>query len=732
MATLNERLAFLISVNADQAIRAFDQTGKAADRGLSKAEDRLDKMSGQMTKFGAGALAAAGVAGRGLYSLAEAAGDANAAFAANEQVLGDASASVRRWAEDSVEAVGLSERAAVEATTSFGGLAKVAGMTGDDVAGFSIQMTQLAADMAAFKDVSPEQALQDLQAGFAGSTEVLRKYNIFLDDAGLKSAYFNATGQEVTGTLTAQQRVIATHQAIMEQSTDIQGQWARESDSLAANQAKLSAELDNLRANVGQGVLPVMNDLVSGLGDAAGAFGDLDPAAQSAVGTVATYATVATGAVGALSLVAGQTLKLRDRFTTLGEDGTRSLNRFGRAARTASVALGALAVIEIVDESFRAFTDTAGEAEQAVKELYNTVAEGEAAAAVVDQVAEAANRAEANMSQWDKANAKLNRSLIDVVRGVNSNRQELESFKDVLEAMLAQGDSAAAQRTIDALRETGDAAEQLGISQGELNKVLDEYQGRLETNVAYEQNQTKALDASSTAADGHADSLRDMAGAAAEAAEEINHVTLATQDLREEYGERSEYLSLMDTIDDVRESHQEANEAAASGQADAARAARAHEQDLIGLRQKVIDYGEQIEGLPAERVTDIIAAIDQGDYARVALLLDDLERERQATIRIREIRESPSYQSVTQGDRRARAAGGPVFPGHDYLVGEHGPEIVRFDGAGDVWPSGVRPPREGGTVVKRVIAEHMTVNVTNGRSWAEEMLITESLYGQGL
>lgn len=41
---------------------------------------------------------------------------------------------------------------------------------------------------------------------------------------------------------------------------------------------------------------------------------------------------------------------------------------------------------------------------------------------------------------------------------------------------------------------------------------------------------------------------------------------------------------------------------------------------------------------------------------------------------------------------QARARGGPVLPGRDYVVGEEGVEVVRFDRAGRVFPNGVRPP----------------------------------------
>ena len=78
MATMTERLAFLISANADQAIRAFEKTGNAAEKELGRAEDKLSKLGGQLTVFGAGGMAFAGVAARGLFEFAQASEDAEA------------------------------------------------------------------------------------------------------------------------------------------------------------------------------------------------------------------------------------------------------------------------------------------------------------------------------------------------------------------------------------------------------------------------------------------------------------------------------------------------------------------------------------------------------------------------------------------------------------------------------------------------------------------------------
>lgn len=309
-------------------------TKKQGEKAAQSFAQKFEQVAGQsLQTFGQRSLIGAGVLTAALAGATKAAGNLQAALSANKQVLGDSSRVAQQWAKNSVEAVGLSERAALEATTSFGGLAKVMGKTGKDVASFAIEMTSAAADMAAFKDVPVSEALADLQSGFAGSTEVLRKYNIFLDDATLKQAYFRATGERVSGVLTSQQRVIATHAEITRQGADMWGQWSREADEFTGQQAKLVAELEDTAASIGQDLLPAGVKLLSWAGDAIGAFGDLN----EATGGMAAYG--AAGAAGLLGVAGAGALAI-DAATK----GAAAYKRLASAIKLASIPTGPLAL----------------------------------------------------------------------------------------------------------------------------------------------------------------------------------------------------------------------------------------------------------------------------------------------------------------------------------------------------------------------------------------------------
>ena len=100
---------------------------------------------------------------------------------------------------------------------------------------------------------------------------------------------------------------------------------------------------------------------------------------------------------------------------------------------------------------------------------------------------------------------------------------------------------------------------------------------------------------------------------------------------------------------------------------------------LVQLKQELISYLSSLEGVPAEKQTEILALIDQGAFDEAELALSYLARGRQVAI-------SPTtggqLPNVSTGINGRRAMGGPVAAGGAYLVGENGPEVLQMGGAG--------------------------------------------------
>jgi phage-related tail protein len=138
---------------------------------------------------------------------------------------------------------------------------------GEDLAVFSNDFTTLATDLASFNNTSPEEAVQAIGAALRGEAEPLRRFGVLLNDATLKQEALTLGIYDGKGALTAQQKILAAQAAIYKQTTDAQGDFLRTSEGLANSQRTLSAEFANLQAQLGQKLLPLMEEFTRSLLD---------------------------------------------------------------------------------------------------------------------------------------------------------------------------------------------------------------------------------------------------------------------------------------------------------------------------------------------------------------------------------------------------------------------------------------------------------------------------------
>jgi hypothetical protein len=185
----------------------------------------------------------------------------NEAGTATIQIFGDASTEISKFASGAVN-IGLSSIAATDAAKTFGIFGKSAGLAGQANVDFSTKLTTLAADLASFNNSTPEEAILALGAGLRGEAEPLRRFGVLLDDFTLRQKAVELGLTKTTKeALTPQMKVLASYGVIMDQTSVQQGDFARTSDGLANQQRILDAQMENLKTNIGQGLLPVMTDL---------------------------------------------------------------------------------------------------------------------------------------------------------------------------------------------------------------------------------------------------------------------------------------------------------------------------------------------------------------------------------------------------------------------------------------------------------------------------------------
>ena len=423
MALLKETLSLLIKGDADGAVQAFRKAGDAAERDLGRAQTEAEKTSAKLTKMGAASLAAGGVAAAALYSTIKPASDLAEAINVTGLTFGESAAEMEAWAAGAAEAFGQSKRQALEGASAIGGLLQNVGFLEAESADLSRQLVVLASDMGSAFNMDPAEALAALRSGLAGESEPLKRFNVFLSEAAVNAKAFELGISDGTGALSENEKAQARLAIIMEQTAKIQGDFANTADGAANSQRVLAAQMEDLKASIGQAVLPIFQEVVGALTAMAGAFSSLPPGMQT---VIAKAAVLTTG----LLLLGGAALSVAGRV----KDLKASLSSVNGVKFTAAAAgIGVLAA------TINAFAQDAEEGERRARAMADAIGEMGTEKGVVARIHEIAEESEGLRNIF----ADLGSEGIDAVaeglaRGFDNDGQ----FMDVLREFGLNGEQA--------------------------------------------------------------------------------------------------------------------------------------------------------------------------------------------------------------------------------------------------------------------------------------------------
>lgn len=287
MANRTAILAIRIVSDASGASRGFDE----AAGGMSKMEK-----AGAAAVAGAtvvlGALAAMGTAAF------NAASDLEQATGAVESVFGAAADEVKALSAAASQSVGLASAEYSNLASVLGAALGNLGISQEEIVGTTDSLITKGADLAATFGGTTADAVSALSALFRGEADPMERYGVSIkqSDINARLAAEGLSGLEGEAKKTAETQ--ARLALLTEQTAAATGQFARESDTAAGQQQRLSAEFTNAKAALGEALLP----LVSGV---ANAFADMAGWASQNVGLVQTIAVVVGALAVAVYAVAG-------------------------------------------------------------------------------------------------------------------------------------------------------------------------------------------------------------------------------------------------------------------------------------------------------------------------------------------------------------------------------------------------------------------------------------------
>jgi hypothetical protein len=325
-------------------------------RSLSKADDStksFTKKIGGYSKAMAKSFAIAGAAA-GAYAIkigvdsVKAASDLNEEVSKAEIIFGDVADEIKAFSKTADTALGLTQKEALQAASTFATFGKASGLTGKDLSKFSKQATTLAADLGAFYNTNADEAITAIGAALRGESEPIRRFGVLLNDATLKAKAMEMGLYDGKGALDVQAKSLAAYEVILEQTTDAQGNFAATSQDLAGQQKILKAQIENLKAEMGTGLLPVAKDVVTQLNFMAKAFGGKDPEGLSERARELAGVYDGQGGGGynlglALINIGDGFAKLFKAFTDDGDETTDGMTEFANALNSVASGINAVA-----------------------------------------------------------------------------------------------------------------------------------------------------------------------------------------------------------------------------------------------------------------------------------------------------------------------------------------------------------------------------------------------------
>lgn len=455
MATITQRLAFLVSANADQAIKAFDKTAMAAEKQMGKAGKSIDKLGASMTKFGAAGLAAAGTLGGGLFKLAQGAIEDQKAQALLAQQLkastGATDAQVKaveKMIDATARATGVADD---QLRPAMGNLVRA---FGDTEKASAVLETALNISAATGRDL--ETVTIALGRAANGNVGSLSRLGIPLDENVKKSKDFNAALQ-----------------ALNEQ---FGGAAAARAETYAGKLDRAKVAISEAGESIGSAFIPVVEKSATAVAGTVNKLAELNDKTGGAIGKFAAFGTVGLGVVSALSLVAGQAIKLRDRFTTLGADGERSLTKLGSAAKYASLSLAAIGASEAVFAVLNEVNDSSRKLDQSLQDL-NTSLAGVDATQMIKQFRDLVKQ-EDGVLRFSNIWGDLGKE-ITIVGG--SASRNIEDIDRAFNKLLKESGPKAAQALLDAWRAQNATLDQASGQYKDNTMLIERYQSRVDS-----------------------------------------------------------------------------------------------------------------------------------------------------------------------------------------------------------------------------------------------------------
>ncbi len=203
-----------------------------------------------------------------------------------DAVFGESAESIKGWADNSIEKMGLAKQTALDMAAVFGDMGTGMGLTTTEAGKMSIELVQLAADLASFKNISVERAETALNGVYTGETEALKGLGIVMTEANLEQFAMNEGLKTTYKEMSQTEKVALRYKYVMSVTSNAQGDFVRTGGGLANQSRMLKENLKELGVQFGEVLLPIVNKVITGINNLLKSFGGLSEEQRTTIVTI--------------------------------------------------------------------------------------------------------------------------------------------------------------------------------------------------------------------------------------------------------------------------------------------------------------------------------------------------------------------------------------------------------------------------------------------------------------
>ena len=250
--------------------------------------------------------------------------------------FGNMSEEINKFTDNAITQFGMSDFYAKKFTSIMGAMLKSSGFTGQGLVDMSEGITTLAGNMASFYNISQEDAFDKLRSGMMGMIRPLEEMGIKMTEVDLKN-FALAKGFKVPyQSMDQATQTLVRYNYIMAHTKDIQGDYARTSQSWANQTRLLSQEWDKFKETLGSGLINILSNALKG-------FNAFILKIQVAAEYFKAFTSLVFGDAQATSKSTDSTNKLADATTKAGDAAAT-------AAKKVSGSLGSFDQLNIIGQ----------------------------------------------------------------------------------------------------------------------------------------------------------------------------------------------------------------------------------------------------------------------------------------------------------------------------------------------------------------------------------------------